>query len=179
MECINKSFTIQWLGPFDKLDVLKDYFKGENGLDKGLFNFYYFEARKTIRSKPCCYFGIHKKNDGITKRLTKSHSHYKDVKDFKYVNIWIGSLGRKKDQTIANVDLVETLFIRAYKDIVSENDRKKKSLPAENVTVINYWYDEGNHLKHRKKNETCGFHDVICYVEKEFHKGNLSRKKDF
>lgn len=46
MECINKSFTIQWLGPFDKLDGLKDYFKGENGLDKGLFNFYYFEARK-------------------------------------------------------------------------------------------------------------------------------------
>lgn len=129
MEQINKSFTIQWLGPFKGLEGLNSYYHGDDALDRALFNFYYFEASKTSLSIPKCYFGIHYKNDGITKRLNSSHSHYKEIKDFKYVNVWVGSFGREKDQIHENVDLVETLFIRAYSDFMTENDKKKKLLP--------------------------------------------------
>ena len=88
MEEIKHTYTIQWVGPLSYEDY-KDYLKSEETISPGLFSIYYFEARIDGRYRKRRYLGIHKKNDGIDKRLNKSHEHLGQFVAAKELSIWI------------------------------------------------------------------------------------------
>lgn len=179
MEEIKHTYTIQWVGPMDLKDY-QDYVKNEQRIDTSYFNFYYFEAREDRRFKYMhTYLGIHKKNDGIQKRLNKNHEHFGKFIDAKELKIWIGSFANERHQTAKNIDIVETVFIRAYKDMLSDNTKKKKSLPGESVCIINMWFGANEKLKtYNRLRPTC-IDDVLMYYSEEqiFMHGNLNKMK--
>ena len=179
MEVIKHTYTIQWVGPMSKEGYMK-YTHNEQNIDTSYFNFYYFEARKDRRFKFMHnYFGIHKKNDGIEKRLNKNHEHFGKFIDAKELKIWIGSFADEKHQTPKNIDIVETVFIRAYKDMLSDNTKKKKSLPNDSVCIINMWFDVNEQLKTYGKTRPYCMDDVLMYYKEKqiFMRGNLSKLK--
>jgi hypothetical protein len=179
MEDIKHTYTIQWVGPFMSYDDYKNYLKSEETISPDLFSIYYFEAKIDGRYKKRRYLGIHKKNDGIDKRLNKSHEHFSQFVDAKELCIWIGSFSYYDYQKEGNIDIVETLFIQAYKDLLTENEKKKKSLPSESVCIINMWFDKNDHLKKYAKKTPEIFSDVLVYYHEEniFMKGNLSKMR--
>ena len=160
MEEIKHTYTIQWVGPLSYEDY-KDYLKSEETISPGLFSIYYFEARIDGRYRKRRYLGIHKKNDGIDKRLNKSHEHLGQFVAAKELSIWIGSFSHYNNQKEDNIDIVETLFIQAYKDLLTENEKKKKSLPSESVKTPEI------------------FSDVLVYYHEDniFMKGKLSKMR--
>ena len=95
------------------------------------------------------------------------------------MSIWIGSFSHYNNQKEDNIDIVETLFIQAYKDLLTENEKKKKSLPSESVCIINMWFDKNDHLKKYAKKTPEIFSDVLVYYHEEniFMKGNLSKMR--
>lgn len=179
MEDIKHTYTIQWVGPFSSYDDYKDYLKSEETISPDLFSIYYFEAKIDGRYKKRRYLGIHKKNDGIDKRLNKSHEHFSQFVDAKELCIWIGSFSYYNYQKEDNIDIVETLFIQAYKDLLTENEKKKKSLPSESVCIINMWFDKKDHFRKYAKKTPDIFSDVLVYYHEEniFMKGNLSKMR--
>ena len=178
MEEIKHTYTIQWVGPLSYKDY-KNYLMSEETINPGLFSIYYFEARIDGRYKKRRYLGIHKKNDGIYKRLNKSHEHFSQFIDAKELSIWIGSFSHYNNQKEENIDIVETLFIQAYKDLLTENEKKKKSLPSESVCIINMWFYKKDHLKKYAKNTPEIFSDVLVYYHEDniFMKGKLSKMR--
>ena len=129
MDLIEHTYTIQWVGPMD-YEEYREYLRNQETLDSAYFNLYYFEARKDARYKWSTYIGIHKNNDGIDRRVNPSHEHLgpfikEDAKDIK---IWIGSFANEKDQKPENVDIVETLFIKAYNDRLTKNTKKSRKI---------------------------------------------------
>ena len=164
MYAINNTFTVQWVGPFHSLDDIWKYKKDEKALDLGLFNFYCYEARKRSNTKWESYIGIHTLNDGIDKRLNKRHEHYsKKENGYKYRNIWIGSFGNKRDQKKNKIDMVETLYIRTYRDILTDNTRKKKSQIPESICVVNLWYNKTDEIRRNRRGTISFMDDVIMY----------------
>ena len=165
MDTINKTFTIQWVGPFHSLEELNAYKRDDetNGLD--CFNVYCFEARYRSNSRWRSYLGIHQKNDGIDRRLNQRHEHFKKFLNYPEKNIWIGAFGNEKDQTPENIDIVETLFISTYKEELKENIMKKKSLPYESICVINLWYNIDEKVRHNRRNTISFMDDAIVYDE--------------
>ena len=136
MDLIEHTYTIQWVGPMD-YEEYREYLRNQETLDSAYFNLYYFEARKDARYRWSTYVGIHKNNDGIDKRVNTSHEHLGPfIKDeAKEIKIWIGSFANPKDQKPENVDIVETLFIKAYNDRLTENTMKKSSIPSSSICV--------------------------------------------
>lgn len=72
--------------------------------------------------------------------------------------------------------MVETLLIQAYKNMLTENKRKKRSLPSCSVCIINMLFDKYERLKNYKIERPC-FDDVVLYYHEDniFKRGNLSR----
>ena len=181
MELIEHTYTIQWVGPFS-FEEYKEYIHSENTLNPELFNLYYFEAKQDNRYKAWkTYIGIHKQNDGIDKRVNTTHEHLgpfvkSGAKDIK---IWIGSFALEKDQQPENIDIVETLFIKAYSDKLTENIKKKKCLPNGSVCIINSYYNKNEVLSKTRKDKPIVFDDVIIYFAESniFMHGNLSKMK--
>lgn len=176
MDTINCTYTIQWVGPFHSLEELNSFKWNDNTNGLDCFNFYCFEARYRSNSKWRRYLGIHKQNDGIDKRLNDRHEHFKQFANFKDKNIWIGAFGNENDQKPENIDIVETLYIRTYKDELVENEKKKKSLPYESVCVINLWYNADESVRHNRRN-TISFMDDVIVFDRENHRllhGKLS-----
>ena len=180
MDLIEHTYTIQWVGPMD-YEEYREYLRNQETLDSAYFNLYYFEARKDARYKWATYIGIHKNNDGIDRRVNPSHEHLgpfikEDAKDIK---IWIGSFANEKDQKPENVDIVETLFIKAYNDRLTENTKKKGSIPSSSVCVINSYYNTNDEPRSRKSEKQMRFDSVLIYLEESdsFMHGNLSKMK--
>ena len=180
MEYIEHTYTIQWVGPMD-YEEYKEYIRNQETLDSDLFNFYYFEARQKRCRKWHTYIGIHKQNDGINKRVKTSHEHLGPfIKDGAEIRIWIGSFAKEKNQKPENIDIVETLFIKAYNEKFTENAKKKALLPRESVCVINTYY---NNIKEEpikiKSDKPSVFDDVLIYLEESncFMHGNLTKMK--
>ena len=177
MDYIKHTYTIQWVGPMD-YDEYKEYLNNSETLSPEYFNFYYFEARKDARCKWNKYFGIHKLNDGINKRLKTSHEHLGPfIKEgAKDVRIWIGSFANPKDQKTKNIDIVETLFIKTYSFSLNINTKKKNMLSKESVCVINMYYNTNDEPIYTKTGKPRDFDDVIIYMEEiqSFKHGNLS-----
>ena len=163
MDTINRTFTIQWVGPFHSEKELKDYKKDDetNGLD--CFNFYYFEAKYRDNANWKRYLGIHKQNDGVDKRLNGSHEHFGKYVNYKYLNIWIGAFGNESDQNPTNSEIVETLFIRTLRENLVENKRKKKNWPKESICVVNLWYDTHENVRLNRRNTIPFMDDVIVF----------------
>lgn len=179
MEDINKTFTIQWVGPFKSLDEIKEYERDESTAYKSLFSFYFFSGHKykQRKNKIFRYFGIHKKIDKVTKRLNERHSHFLKFDNDSDLNIWIGSFACSKDQNDErNIEDVETLFISTYDNELTENVRKTKNPPSQSICVINRWYDTKDSEWIYRKKDTAFIDDVIVY-EKEYNKVLISKLK--
>lgn len=180
MDLIEHTYTIQWVGPMD-YEEYREYLRNQETLDSAYFNLYYFEARKDARYRWSTYIGIHKTNDGIDKRVNTSHEHLgpfikEEAKDIK---IWIGSFAKTRDQKPENVDIVETLFIKAYNDKLTENTMKKSLRPPSSICVINSYYNSIDEPVTRKADKPIVFDDVLIYLEESdsFMHGNLSKMK--
>lgn len=180
MEDINKTFTIQWVGPFKSYEEIKEYERDVNTAHKSLFNFYFFSGHKykQRKNKIFRYFGIHKRFDCITKRLNERHSHFSEFDKDNDLNIWIGAFGCSDNQTEQNIEDVETLIISTYFESL-ENIRKKNP-PSQSICLINRWYDKNDVEWINRKRDTALFDDVIVY-EKEYNSiltAKLKRKRD-
>ena len=170
MEDIKHTYTIQWVGPLT-YNEYKEYVKGTDTIDPCYFNFYYFETRQDARYRQHRYVGIHKRNDGIDKRLNTSHEHFSEFLDYKEMKIWIGSFADAKNQKAERIEMVETLLVQAYKNMLTENERKKMSLPSCSVCIINMWFDKNEKLKTYKIEKPC-FDDVVLY----YHEDNIFKR---
>lgn len=174
MEDINRTISIQWVGPFKSLEELKEHkSKANNGFSLAsheCFNFYYFwgNKKKCPKRKHYAYFGIHKNQDGIDKRVNASHEHLKDFNS-DGLEIWIGALGNMNCHTNNLVEDVETLFISLYGKYLTENKKKKSKTikdQRETICVINLWYDiEERPSKY--KPESVSFIDDVIVVERD------------
>lgn len=176
MESIRHTYTVQWVGPFCSYRDYRAYISDAHTIRSDYFNIYYFEARQDRRYKWNRYVGIHKANDGIEKRLNASHGHLKKFLDCRELHIWIGSIADEKLQKPANIDVIETLLIRAYTDeFLTENTMKTKSAPPCSVCLINMWFDQNEEMRNYRIARP--FDDVIIYYHKDniFKHGNLSR----
>ena len=175
MEEIKHTYTIQWVGPLS-YEEYRAYIKRDDTIMSGYFNFYYFETQKDKRYRRHRYMGIRKKNDGIEKRLNTHHEHLKRFMDCKEVWIWIGSLANPNLQKDKNIDLIETLFIRAYRNMLTVNTRKKQMKISSSVCVINMWFNQNDEMQTYRVERPC-FDDVILYYHEKnlFKHGNLSR----
>ena len=113
--------------------------------------------------------------------MNTSHEHLGPfIKDeAKEIKIWIGSFANPKDQKPENVDIVETLFIKAYNDRLTENTMKKCSIPSSSICVINSYYNSIDEPVTRKADKPMVFDDVLIYLEESdsFMHGNLSKMK--
>lgn len=168
MQDIKKTFTIQWVGPFKDIEHMKRYLRDSSTCDKSLFNFYYFSGNKTgsghSTSKIYSYFGIHKKADGIEKRLNDCHSHYNDFAKNKNLKIWIGAFGNERDQKAKNIEDAETLFISTYgNDVFTENTKKTKATIKESICIINLFYKRNEEPRARKPAEISFMDDVLIH----------------
>ena len=131
VESIKHTYTVQWVGPFSSYSDYRAYLNDSHTLGSDCFNIYYFEAQQDARYKWHRYVGIHKANDGIEKRLNTSHHHLKKFLSCKKLHIWIGSIADEKQQKPANIDVIETLLIRAYTDeFLTENSMKTRSIES-------------------------------------------------
>lgn len=180
MDYIKHTYTIQWVGPMN-YDEYRKYIRDEETLDPGMFNLYYFEARQDKRHKWHTYIGIHKQNDGINKRVNLSHEHLSPfIKNgAKELRIWIGSFANPRDQKDINIDIVETLFIKAYHERLTENEKKKGALPKSSVCVINSYYNTNEEKIRNKCDKPMSFDDVLIYLDESncFMHGNLAKMK--
>ena len=165
MDTVNRTYTIQWVGPFRSYDELKGYKKDDSTLGLDCFNFYYFEAKYRANAKWKRYLGIHKQNDGVDKRLNGRHEHFGKNIGYKYLNIWIGAFGNEADQTSDNAEIVETLYIRSLRDKLAENKRKKKYWPKESICVVNLWYDIYDQVRRNRRNTIPCMDDVLVFDE--------------
>ena len=175
MEDIKHTYTIQWVGPLT-YDEYKEYVKGTDTIDPRYFNFYYFESRQDARCRWHRYVGIHKRNDGIEKRLNTRHEHFSKFLGSKEMRIWIGGFADTKNQKSERIEMVETLLIQAYKNLLTENDRKKRTLPSCSACIINMWFDRNERMKIYNIDRPC-FDDMVLYYHEDniFKRGNLSR----
>lgn len=168
VESIKHTYTVQWVGPFSSYSDYRAYLNDSHTLGSDCFNIYYFEAQQDARYKWHRYVGIHKANDGIEKRLNTSHHHLKKFLSCKKLHIWIGSIADEKQQKPANIDVIETLLIRAYTDeFLTENSMKTRSNPPCSVCLINMWFDQNETMKTYRIARP--FDDVIIY----YHQGNI------
>lgn len=175
---IEHTFTIQWVGPFKNLNDYQSYLKSECPYITDIFSFYYFYGNKKGSGHPrnkkdYRYIGIHTAKGGIEKRLNSNHEHLSDF--FEY-EIWIGTFANDNNRNKFNAELVESLLISTYKNILTENIKKKKSLPKESIAIINLWYRRNRQHWRRKKADIALINDTI-FFEKEtqmIFKGNLT-----
>lgn len=181
MQDITKTFTIQWVGPFKNIQQMNDYLKDDSTCDKSLFNFYFFSGNKKGKgysnARTYAYFGIHKKADGIEKRLNNYHAHYKDFHENENMRIWIGAFGNEKDQKEENIEDAETLFIRTYgHDVLTENCRKVDAIIKESICIINLFYKTNEEAWKRKPAEILFMDDVLIHETEENTKRTLVAK---
>ncbi len=179
MEDIKKVFTIQWVGPFNTFSSLFQYLKNPNTCESSLFNFYYCSGSKKGKGHPIDktdyrYFGLHSSDSPIYARVNPQHEHLRDFRE--PFSLWIGSISDPSKQTRQNIDDIETVFISTYKDFLTENDRKKKSIPKESICIINLWYREDETRWLNKKRELKVFDDILVYESENqsYSTGNLS-----
>lgn len=181
MNDITKTFTIQWVGPFKNILKMKQYLNDSTTCEKSLFNFYYFSGNKKgsaySNSNIYSYFGIHKKTDGIEKRLNNYHTHYKQFHENENMRIWIGAFGNAKDQKETNIEDAETLFISTYGNgIFTENTNKINAAISESICIINLFYKPNETPWIRKPTEILFMDDVLIHETEEKTKRTLVAK---
>ncbi len=169
MNDIKRSYVIQWVGPFSSDADVADFVKRGNSGEvrrSSCFNFYYLTGTNKIgRPKIHRYFGIHHKLDGIRNRLNLRHSVLGRLKEDRSLEIWLGAFGDLRFHSCNKVEEVETLFIRYYRDLLTDNEKKKKTplskLPS--ISIINLWYDRDEVPWMRKPKSACYIDDVMVW----------------
>lgn len=169
MNDIKRSYTIQWVGPFKSDNEIATYVRrGDNNevCHSSCFTFYYLTGVNKIgRPKLHRYFGIHHKLDGIRNRLNLRHSILSTLKEDSSLEIWIGCFGDLRWHSSAKVEEVETFFIRYYRDLLTDNDKKKKTQLSKipSMSIINLWYDTNEYPWIRKPKSATYIQDVMVW----------------
>jgi hypothetical protein len=105
-------------------------------------------------------------------RVNNSHEHLSQVREDKNFHLWIGSFANIANQTPQNIEDVETIFIRAYKNFLSLNSRKKsKELTdlSESYSIINLWYDTNEVPWRTKPSSVKAIDDVLVCEHDSLH----------
>lgn len=169
MEDIKRSHVIQWVGPFKSDKEIMDFVRrGDNGeaCHSACFTFYFLSGVNRIgRPQIHRYFGIHRKLNGIHRRLNYRHSVLSSLKKDSSLKIWIGRFGDRRWHSGKKVEEVESFFIRYYRELLTDNEKKKKSpldkLPS--MSVVNLWYDKKEVPWIRKPASVCFIQDVMVW----------------
>ena len=93
------------------------------------------------------------------------HSILSTLKEDASLEIWIGCFSDLRWHSNTKVEEVETFFIRYYRDLLTDNDKKKKTclvkLPS--ISVVNLWYDKKENPWIRKPSSACFIQDVMVW----------------
>ena len=68
-------------------------------------------------------------------------------------------------KSLLNKALIETFFIRYYRDLLTDNDKKKKTCLVKfpSISVVNLWYDKNENPWIRKPRSACFIQDVMVW----------------
>jgi hypothetical protein len=133
MDEIDKIFMIQWIGPFQTIDELKNWEKKNSIVNEFCL---YLLSGKEYRKKSTSLYCGKTEMQRLSSRY-KNHKKYELIKD-RELNIWIGRFSNKKLATSDNIDIVETLIISHWQPNL--NDKKKAHYPGFAICVVNSWY---------------------------------------
>ena len=92
------------------------------------------------------------------------------------MKIWIGAFGNEKDQKERNIEEAETLFISTYKNILTENQKKTKSIIKDSICIINLFYKINEEPWIRKPSEILFMDDVLIHETEDKIKRTLVAK---
>lgn len=118
MTDLNKMFVIQWYGPFETLEQLKNWEKNNN--TSYVFNLYILTGLKKSHRSYSHYCGI-TKQEYIYHRLNNKHDKFPLIK--RDLNIWAGRFADSSHVNKENAELVESLIISFWQPEL--NDRKE------------------------------------------------------
>lgn len=155
---MSKSFTINWVGPFQNIDELKEWEQINN--EDCEYNFYIITGKEKGKRTFSKYCGITDTQRGklYCRFYDKSHKVYSLERDR---NIWIGSLVDGDMRNRSNLELCETLIISYWQPEV--NIKKKNYYPAEDVILINRWFNTNRNVRIRSIYPAQELSDVIIY----------------
>ena len=163
MAGINKMFILEWCGPFNSVDELKEweYTHQEDG-----FGIYFISGKPPRKQLPRSYVGISLNRNGlISKRYSGDSQHH--IHELRGREFWIGRFSDKRKRTRNNYDLCETLLISYLQPEL--NVRKKANYPSVGMALINRWYTKEMSVR---QNRIClaqvNTPDVIIY---DYHDG--------
>ena len=134
MAGIKKMFLLEWCGPFNSVDELKDweYTHPEDG-----FGIYFISGIPPGKQLHRSYVGISLNKDGlISKRYSSDSQHH--IHELRDREFWIGRFSDKRKRTRDNYELCETLLVSYLQPEL--NIRKKQYYPSEGIALINRWY---------------------------------------
>lgn len=156
MNDLDKMFIIQWYGPFDTLEQLKNWEKANN--TSYVFNMYILTGIEKSHRSNSHYCGI-TNQEFISHRLKYNHDKYPLIK--RDLNIWAGRFADPAHVNKNNAELVESLIISFWQPEL--NDRKRKYLPADSVGIINKWYNKQQKSLQNRRFPAQNLTDVVIY----------------
>lgn len=83
------------------------------------------------------------------------------------MKIWIGAFGNEKDQKEENIEDAETLFISTYKNSLTENQKKTKSIIKDSICIINLFYKTNEKPWIKKPSDILFMDDVLIHETEE------------
>lgn len=143
MSNIDKTFVIQWYGPFGfnsennytDLRTWEEKYPDEKG-----FCIYYIDGKPPQKKNRRSYIGITLNKHGVvSKRYSTDITH--KIHQLKEKQVWIGRFANKKRHSREDAELCESLLIAHL--LPELNTKKKKFYPEGNISLINRWY---NHM---------------------------------
>lgn len=156
MTDLNKMFVIQWYGPFETLEQLKNWENTNN--TSYSFNLYILTGIEKSQRRYSHYCGI-TEQEYIFKRLSKNHDKFPLI--VRSRNIWVGRIADSKLAMRKNIELIETLIISYWQPKL--NDSKKKFYPNESVGIINKWYNKQQKSLQNRRFPAQNLTDVVIY----------------
>lgn len=157
---MNHTFVIEWVGPFNNIDSLKDWENKNNQTFE--YKFYIVTGKLKGRRGITKYCGITDNRKGYLycRFYDKNHKVHRLERNR---NIWIGSVTNREACTRKDIELCETMIISYWQP--EENTKKKSYYPSEPVVLINRWFDTILKVRYNKIYPAQELSDVILYDE--------------
>lgn len=156
MTDLTKMFVIQWYGPFETVEQLKNWEKTNN--TSYSFNLYVFTGIEKSQRRYSHYCGI-TKQEFIHQRLNCKHDKFLLIK--RNLNIWAGRFADSLHANKLNAELVESLIVSFWQPDL--NIRKRIYLPAQSVGIINKWYNKQQKSLQNRRFPAQSLTDVVIY----------------
>lgn len=152
MESLKKNFVIEWKGPYYSIeDIKEEDFQNSFYLISGLL--------KSQRGGPRVqYCGISHSRSVFSRLHDKNHKHERVTREKQ---IWIGEFSDSKLNTKENIELAEHLLVYYYG--IELNQKKRKRLPKQPISIINRWKKITGEFRQRRKYPVQDIDSIILY----------------